>query len=239
MKPRYSILLPAAALGLAFTLVAESNSAITQIKKLPAGPAEIVTTLPEGTFYRIEASNDLQTWQALYTLKSTGTGDTFTDTASTGQPRRFFRSIPLEGTNWVTGEHIPTADGDIVIHPIVHASFVMQWNGKIIYCDPAGDSAVPGSATTLYADLPKADLVLYTHAHGDHWNSTVLNNILKPNGSIVVAPQSLTTSMNDTQRALTTILPNGNTTSQAGVAIKAEPAYNNTSASANFHRQGQ
>jgi hypothetical protein len=38
----------------------------------------------------------------------------------------------------LSGDQIPTDKGALAIHPIRHASFVMQWNGKTIYADPVG-----------------------------------------------------------------------------------------------------
>lgn len=42
---------------------------------------------------------------------------------------------------------IPTRSGDLVIHPVDHASLVLEWDGKAIYVDPVGGAA-------LYEDLP-------------------------------------------------------------------------------------
>ena len=36
------------------------------------------------------------------------------------------------------GDHVATSDGDLVIHPINHATFVMGWKDKTIYVDPVG-----------------------------------------------------------------------------------------------------
>ena len=30
----------------------------------------------------------------------------------------------------LTGSTVPTSEGDLIIHPVSHASFVMSWNGK-------------------------------------------------------------------------------------------------------------
>jgi hypothetical protein len=35
----------------------------------------------------------------------------------------------------------PTEGGEIVIHPVEHASFVMEAPGMVIYADPVGDPA--------------------------------------------------------------------------------------------------
>ena len=42
----------------------------------------------------------------------------------------------------LSGDHIATAKGDMVIHPVNHASLVMQWDGKTVYIDPVGGKRV-------------------------------------------------------------------------------------------------
>src|SRR4051812_31749225 len=58
-------------------------------------------------------------------------------------------------------DKIKTDQGDLVIHPINHATTVLEWNGKAIYIDPVG-------AEKRYVGLPKPDLILITDVHGDH-----------------------------------------------------------------------
>ena len=36
----------------------------------------------------------------------------------------------------LTGDKITTDQGDLIIHPVLHGTFVMQWNGLTIYNDP-------------------------------------------------------------------------------------------------------
>ena len=52
----------------------------------------------------------------------------------------------------LSGDRIATDNGPLVIHPVNHATFLMQWNGKTIYVDPVGGGKP-------FADLPKPDLV--------------------------------------------------------------------------------
>ena len=57
-----------------------------------------------------------------------------------------------------------TAGGTVKVHPISHASIIMETPVGTIYIDPVGDPA-------RYAGKPAPDLVLVTHAHGDHYNA--------------------------------------------------------------------
>ena len=47
----------------------------------------------------------------------------------------------------MTGDSYETDAGDLVIHPVQHASFVMQAPGLVVYVDPVGGAA-------LYEGLP-------------------------------------------------------------------------------------
>ena len=53
-------------------------------------------------------------------------------------------------TAQITGDVVATSRGDLVIHPIDHATFVMEWNGKAIYVDPVGGEG-------RFAGLPTPD----------------------------------------------------------------------------------
>jgi L-ascorbate metabolism protein UlaG (beta-lactamase superfamily) len=106
----------------------------------------------------------------------------------------------------------------VVIRPLYHASFVMAWNGLTIYNDP-------DSPTSLYTGLPKADLILISHSHGDHWDSAAVNALTNTTTRII-APQAVYNAMTTIQKNLTTILGNGQSATVLGMTIDAIPAYN-------------
>ena len=69
------------------------------------------------------------------------------DTGAVYQERRFFRAVEVAAAGTLTGDHLATSRGDVVIHPINHATLVVGWNGRTIYVDPVGGAApVPGVA---------------------------------------------------------------------------------------------
>ena len=133
----------------------------------------------------------------------------------------------------LSGDQIATDNGPLVIHPIHHATFLMQWNGKTMYVDPVG-GAKP------FADLPKPDLVLVTHLHFDHFDPKTLEAIL-PAGSrtVIVAPKTVAEKMPETLRGMVRILTNGEKTEAAGIAVEAVPAYNTTPGKEKFHPKGR
>ena len=131
----------------------------------------------------------------------------------------------------LTGDLLPTARGDVVIHPVSHASIVLGWQGKTVYIDPVG-------GPTPYTALPKPDLVLLTHEHGDHTDPDTLNAVMKP-GTRIVAPAAAAQALPDPLRARVTTMANGDSATLEGVVIEALPMYNSTPERAHFHPKGQ
>jgi L-ascorbate metabolism protein UlaG (beta-lactamase superfamily) len=88
--------------------------------------------------------------------------------------------------------------GNVTIRPVTHASFVMSYNGKTIYVDPDG-------AASLYAGIPKADYVLITHEHGDHFDANTINAVINA-GVKIIAPQIVYNQMPVALRNQTTVI---------------------------------
>jgi L-ascorbate metabolism protein UlaG (beta-lactamase superfamily) len=75
-----------------------------------------------------------------------------------------------------------TSAGDVKITPLYHASTLIQAGGKTIYIDPAKPAKLTG--------LPKADLILISHIHGDHFDPDSLATLSQPSTQIL-APASV------------------------------------------------
>ena len=134
----------------------------------------------------------------------------------------------------LSSDKITTDKGVLVIHPIHHATFVMQWNGKTVYVDPVGGGKP-------FADLPKPDLVLVTHIHGDHFDPATLEAVVPAGGqTTLVVPKTVAEKIPESLRGRTVvrILTNGEKTEAAGIAIEAVPAYNTTAGKEKFHPKG-
>ena len=108
---------------------------------------------------------------------------------------------------------IPTSAGEVSVTFVGHGSLIFGYGGKTIHVDPFGKLAD-------YATLPKADLVLITHAHGDHLDPAALAAIRRPDTQVVVAPDC----EGKVEGALT--LQNGERKNLAGIEVAAVPAYN-------------
>src|SRR5687768_13887785 len=67
----------------------------------------------------------------LLTFRSTGVNNHI-DGATPYLNSRFYASR-FAAPNAFLGDHFTTTNGDLIIQPINHASFVMSWNGRTIY----------------------------------------------------------------------------------------------------------
>jgi L-ascorbate metabolism protein UlaG (beta-lactamase superfamily) len=129
------------------------------------------------------------------------------------------------------GDMFESAGGDITVHPVNHASFVMETPAGIIYSDPVGEPAA-------YADLPPPDLILVTHEHGDHYNAETLAALSGFETPIITNP-AVHGMLPEDLKATAEQIANGGSTTFNGVTIDAIPAYNTTEERLNFHPQGR
>jgi L-ascorbate metabolism protein UlaG (beta-lactamase superfamily) len=143
----------------------------------------------------------------------------------------YCRGMSAAEDKGLSGDRIATDSGALVIHPVSHATFVMQWNGKSIYVDPVGGGKP-------FADLPKPNLVIVTHAHFDHFDPKTLEAIEPAGGNIVlVVPKTVAEKIPESLRDKVTVetLANGEKTEAGGITIEAVPAYNTTAGKEKFH----
>ncbi|MCK4762726.1 MAG: MBL fold metallo-hydrolase [Candidatus Aminicenantes bacterium] len=108
---------------------------------------------------------------------------------------------------------IKTEKGDLIITLVGHGTLMFEFDGKVIHVDPVGRVAD-------YSKLPKADLVLVTHHHGDHLDADVLEQIKKEK-TVIIATEKCTEKFSACK-----IMKNGDTQTACGFKIEAVPAYN-------------
>lgn len=118
-----------------------------------------------------------------------------------------------------------TSNGKLSISFIGHGTLMFQFNGKTIHVDPWGKLAD-------YGVLPKADLILITHAHGDHLDTAAIRKISKQ-GTILIANAETVEKINQG-----IVMKNGESLKKLGLIIEAVPAYNNTPGKEKFHPKG-
>src|SRR6185503_21192149 len=122
-------------------LQAQQPPQFTALQRLTNNETALTLSATTGRSYRIEAATNAQDWNGLFTFATNVTTSLqHTDSATPWLPTRFYRAAQLSGPNILSGDHLPTLNGDMVIHPVDHAGFVLQWNGKWIYNDPASGS---------------------------------------------------------------------------------------------------
>ncbi len=105
-----------------------------------------------------------------------------------------------------------TNAGDLTIAFIGHGTLMFAHNGKIIHVDPYGKLGD-------YSKLPKADLILITHEHGDHLDNKAIGLIVKDDTKIVM-------SKSCESKATGIIMKNGDVREFGSLKIEAVPAYN-------------
>jgi len=108
---------------------------------------------------------------------------------------------------------IKTSVGNLVVTFIGHGTLMMQVAGKTIHVDPV-------SRYADYGTLPKADIVLITHHHGDHCDAKAIEKI-RSAATVVL--------MSKTCAAMVTggnVIANGETRRLDQLTVSAMPAYN-------------
>lgn len=108
-------------------------------------------------------------------------------------------------------EEFSTKLGVVKITPIRHASLMIEAAGQVIHVDPAQGS---------YEGLPPADLILITHAHGDHLNEKIMAGLKKP-GTQILGPEVILKAVPGAA-----VIGNGQTRDFGQWKIEAVPAYN-------------
>lgn len=130
-----------------------------------------------------------------------------------------------------SGMQFATDAGPITIHPVRHASFVMETPAGVIYVDTVGGAE-------LYAGLPAPDLILITHEHGDHYDVATLEGVTGQNTPIITNP-AVYDMLPDALQARATSMGNGESGMALDYALEAIPAYNLTEDRLNFHPEGR
>lgn len=131
----------------------------------------------------------------------------------------------------VSADVFKGAGGEYTVHPISHASFVMETPIGTIYSDPVGEAS-------SYASFPKPDLILVTHRHGDHYNADTLA-ALQANGTEIVTCPDVLGMMPANVKTKARAIANGQNTEWKSLKIDAIPAHNLTEGRLKFHPKGR
>lgn len=124
---------------------------------------------------------------------------------------------------------IETKTDELTVTFIGHGTLMFEYQDKIIHVDPVGREAD-------YSKLPKADLVLITHEHGDHLDPKALG-VIRKDDTKIVCTQACSEKVPGG-----TVMKNGNKRTVLELKIEAVPAYNvvhKRSDGQPFHPKGQ
>ncbi|MCS7336640.1 MAG: MBL fold metallo-hydrolase, partial [Verrucomicrobiae bacterium] len=86
-----------------------------------------------------------------------------------------------------------------------------------VYNDPASGIS--------YTGLPKADLILLSHTHSDHFSTATIEDVRTTN-TVIIASQAVYNSLTAAQKPLAVVLGYGQSTNVLGLNVQAVPAYN-------------
>lgn len=118
---------------------------------------------------------------------------------------------------------IPTMD------PIIHSSLMINYEGVVIYVDPTD---YLGAAD--YSEMFRADIILITHHHFDHFNPKTINQLLKED-TVIIGPETILETITYART-----IRNGEVLEMSGVRIEAVPAYNlDKRAGGEYHPKGR
>ena len=125
-------------------------------------------------------------------------------------------------------DNFATSSGDLKISFIGHGTLLFTFNEKYIHVDPYGRLAD-------YSSLPKADIILITHEHGDHFDPKVIKMLRTEETSLILSENCAKDISGGT------VMKNGDIQTVQGLKIEAIPAYNIVHKRGNgepFHPQG-
>jgi L-ascorbate metabolism protein UlaG (beta-lactamase superfamily) len=110
-------------------------------------------------------------------------------------------------------DKVNTSAGIVEMHFIGHGSLMFKLNGFVIYIDPVRSAG-------KYDFLPKADLILVTHEHGDHLDVNLINDLKKP-GTLLFSNENSTSEI-----PWAMAMKSGDRQEINDIIIEAVPAYN-------------
>jgi L-ascorbate metabolism protein UlaG (beta-lactamase superfamily) len=128
-------------------------------------------------------------------------------------------------------DSIPTSQGDLKITCIGHGTLMFTFDEKIVHVDPVFRYAD-------YRKMPKADLVLVTHEHGDHLDDVAIQDLTKEGTAVICTSKCLERlKIKDS-----IVMKNGDIKTIHGITVEAIPAYNikhMRSENSPFHPKGE
>jgi L-ascorbate metabolism protein UlaG (beta-lactamase superfamily) len=121
--------------------------------------------------------------------------------------------LTASGQDQFESDIINTTGRDLKITFIGHGTLMFEFNNLVIHVDPV-------SRYADYSKMPKADIILVTHHHGDHLDPTAIDQLMKKDTELLLTK----TCFEEIKKG--TILKNGESKLVRGIKVEAVPAYN-------------
>jgi len=122
-------------------------------------------------------------------------------------------ALAASGQERFETDTITTSAGNLKITFIGHGTLMFTFGEKVIHVDP-------WSRLADYTKLPKADIILVTHEHGDHFDLKALE-IMRTERSALVVTEACASRIKGG-----IVMHNGDVKTVEGLKIEAVPAYN-------------
>jgi L-ascorbate metabolism protein UlaG (beta-lactamase superfamily) len=138
-------------------------------------------------------------------------------------------TMPVMAQEQFEKDIIETSAGDLEITFIGHGTLMFTFDGKTIHVDP-------WSRLADYSKMPKAELILLTHHHGDHLDTEAIKQ-LRSESTVVVLTEICAKTIKDG-----IVMKAGDARSFMGIGVLAVPAYNLVHKRENgevFHPKGE
>lgn len=125
-----------------------------------------------------------------------------------------------------------TKSGKLIkIYALMHATMRISFGDKEIYVDPVRQL---GDRTVDYSSMPKADYILVTHEHKDHYDEEAIKALSKEGTKLI------TNARCAEMYGSGDVMANGvEMDLEEGVKLEAVPAYNTTEGHQQFHPKGR
>jgi len=135
-------------------------------------------------------------------------------------------------TTTVESDIFTTQSGKLVkFHSLLHSSIRIEYDGREIEIDPCSNLR---SRTVDYSCMPKADILLVTHEHFDHYDTAALRLLTSKKTQLVMNGRCVE------MYGSGTIMTNGDKLQLADdIMLEAVPAYNTTEGHLQFHPKGR
>ncbi len=130
-----------------------------------------------------------------------------------------------------TDSFVTTAGELVKLHALMHSSIRIEYGGRNLYVDPCSNLR---GRTVDYSTMPKADIILVTHEHFDHYDTAAIRQLTADGTQLIMNPRCVelygsgTSMANGDQRQLA-----------ASITLEAVPAYNTTAEHLQFHPKGR